>query len=378
MPNSQEDVIMPTATATKPRESKEPKSRQTKARQHEKIELAIDKKALKKLKLVAVAYSYVEREMFPTEDAYKAEVEVEERAQEVIKEVEKLGISAKGYAANQYLIANLQIDDPDFVVNLVDTLKGQDLLQTSVPAALELANIPYTGAGMQGLIIGNDRHLTKQMLMAFDIPTPKFQFIRRAGTDIDEELGLPLIVKLNEGGGSVGINNDAVKETFKDAQKRVDELIKTYKIPVIVEQFIDGREINAIVFDDGQRRHVFLGKKDFHFKPDGKHAFTSLESYDDVNSWGYKKVADEELTSQITRLAQRAFGALSHRDYSKFDIRVDEKTGTPYFTDSNPNTAFGPQEGTPIRDILKELYHIKFDDVLASLLSKYARKIERS
>src|SRR5690349_19349555 len=106
---------MATGTATKPTETKKPKTQQAKSkpRQSEKIELAIDKKALKKLKLVAVAYSYVQREMFATEDAYKAEVEVEGRAQEVIKVLEKLGIPAKGYPANEYLISTLQIDDPD-------------------------------------------------------------------------------------------------------------------------------------------------------------------------------------------------------------------------------------------------------------------------
>src|SRR5262245_52587691 len=102
IPNNQEDMFMPTATATRSREAKKPMPRQTRARQHEKIELDIDKKALKKLRLVAVAYSYIEREMFATEDAYKAEVEVEGRAQEVIKAIEALGIPAKGYAANQY------------------------------------------------------------------------------------------------------------------------------------------------------------------------------------------------------------------------------------------------------------------------------------
>jgi D-alanine-D-alanine ligase len=369
---------MATATTPKQVETKKQKAEQPKpkAQQGQKIELAIDKKALKKVKLVAVAYSYVQREMFATEDAYKAEVEVEERAQEVIKVLEKIGIPAKGYPANEYLMSTLQIDDPDIVLNLVDTLKGSDLLQTSVPAALELANIPYSGAGMQGLVIGNNRHLTKQMLIAFDIPTPKFQFIRRAGTAIDKDLGLPLIVKLNESGGSVGINNNAVKETCEDAEKQVDELISTYKVPVVVEQFIDGREINVIVFDDGKRKHVFMAEKDFKFKPDGKHAFTSLESYDDVNSWSYKKVDDEALVSKITTLSQRAFNSLMHRDYCKFDIRVEDKTGILYFTDSNPNTAFGPQEGTPIKDILQDIYGIKFEDVLASLLSKYARKIE--
>ena len=54
-------------------------------------------------------------------------------------------------------------------------------LQTSVPAALELANIPYTGAGLQGLVIGNDRNLVKQIMIANDIPTPPYQFIQPQG-----------------------------------------------------------------------------------------------------------------------------------------------------------------------------------------------------
>lgn len=49
-----------------------------------KVKLAVEKEALKKFKLVAVAYSYVEREWFPTEAAYLAEAEVEERAGEVV------------------------------------------------------------------------------------------------------------------------------------------------------------------------------------------------------------------------------------------------------------------------------------------------------
>jgi D-alanine-D-alanine ligase len=337
-------------------------------------QLYVDKKALKKLKLVAVAYSYVERDMFPTEDAYIAEVEVEDRAKQVIAELEKLGIPAKGYPANQYFVTNLLVDDPNLVLNLVDTLRGKDALQTTVPAALELANIPYTGAGMQGLVIGNNRHLTKQLLTAFEIPTPEFQFIQRAGTNINQDLGLPLIVKLNESGGSVGINNDAVQESYESAQKKVDDMISTYKIPVIVERFIDGKEINVVVIDDGRKKHVFLAEKIFRQSTDGKHFFTSLETYNDPKAWTYKRV-EEPLASQITKYAQRAFTGLNYKDYAKFDVRVEDKTGTPYFSDCNPNTAFGPDEGIPLTDIA-ELYGISFQNMLASLVSKNARKIK--
>lgn len=335
-----------------------------------KSKLAIDREALKKFRLVVVAYSAVERENFATKDAYEAEVEVEQRAVEVAEEVRKLGVPARTLPGDQYFYTNLLVDRPDIVINLVDTLKGRDQLQPSVPAALELANMPYTGAGMDGLIIGNNRNLTKRLLMAYDIPTPPFQFIRRAGTNIDEDLGLPLIVKLNEGGGSVGIDNHAVKETVRAAILRVNKLITTYRVPVVVERFIDGPEITCVVFEDLARRHVYMAQKKFNKKPDGKHYFTSLESYNDWNAYRYVPV-EENLKFEIKKLAVRAFGGLGHKDYAKFDIRVDENTGIPYFTDSNPNTAFGPDLGLPMTEVLK-LNGIEFSEVLASLLTKYA------
>jgi len=341
--------------------------------QTEEFNPQIDKEALKKLRLVVVAYSHVEKEMFATKQAYEAEVEVEERAAQVVEEIKKLGIEAKGSPGDQYFLTNLLVDQPDLVLNLVDTLKGKDNLQTSVPAALELSNIPYTGAGIDGIVIGNDRNLTKRLLMAYDVPTPAFQFIRRSGTSVQEDLGLPLIVKLNVSGGSVGIDNKAVKESYNEAQKKVDQMIATYKTPVIVEQFIDGPEITVCVFEDGQKTNVFMGEKVFRHKPDGKHFFTSFESYDDVRSYTYKQV-EEPIKTKVARLAVRAFNGLYHKDYAKFDVRYDDRTNTPYFTDSNPNTAFGPDKGLPFTEVAL-MNGVPFSDILSSLLSKYAREI---
>lgn len=339
------------------------------------VKLEIDKDALKKLNLVAVAFSYLEREWFPTDESYEAEFEVVSRAQQVAEELEKLKVPSKTYPADQYFFTNLLVDKPDLVLNLVDTLRGKDALQTSVPAALELANIPYTGAGMQGMVIGNNRNLFKQLLIASDIPTPPYQYITRKNAKIDENTGLPLIVKLNESGGSVGIDNNAVKETIEQAQDQVRELISTYHAPVIVERFIPGDEITAIVLEDAARKHVFLAKKVFRFKPDGKHNFTSLDSYHMKNPYSYTMLQNKEQEEKITSYVEKAFTALQHRDYAKFDIRVDEEDGVPYITDSNPNTAFGPHMGLPLTEIL-HMYGIPFQDVLASLISKHAKKIQ--
>jgi D-alanine-D-alanine ligase len=336
----------------------------------------VDQVALKELKLVAVAYSFVNREDFATQGAYDAEIEVEERAEEVMEEIKEMGIPVKGYAADSYFFTNILVDQPDLVLNLVDTVRGQDALQPAIAGALELSEMQYTGAGMRGLVIGNSRHLFKQLLLAHDIPTPPYKFIRDMRSSIPADLGLPLIVKLNESGGSVGIDNKAVKETMAAAEKKVEQMLEAYRIPVIVEKFVDGPEITAVIYDDGRKKHIFLGQKKFHIKPDGKHDFTSLESYEDARAYTYK-FPDQAIIDKVTPLVNRAFDILGHRDYAKFDIRWEEATGTPYFIDCNPNTAFGPDKGLPMTEVLM-LHGIDFPSILKSLLSKHARHIQKS
>jgi D-alanine-D-alanine ligase-like ATP-grasp enzyme len=81
---------------------------------------------------------------------------------------------------------------------------------------------------------------------------------------------------------------------------------------------------------------------------------------------------EEPLKSKISKLAVRAFNGLIHKDYAKFDIRVDEVNQIPYFTDSNPNTALGPDLGLPFTEVLA-LHGVTFEEVLTSMISKYGR-----
>jgi D-alanine-D-alanine ligase len=339
-----------------------------------KTKLNIDSDALKKIKLVAVAYSFVDKNLFPNEEAYKAEAEVEERAQEVLEEIKKLGLEAKGFPGDQYLLTNLLVDRPDVIVNLVDTVRGKDKLATAIPAFLEYANIPYTGCGVTGMVIGSNRHLFKELLDYNKIPTPEYKFIKDLRSNTPPAFDPPYIVKLNESGGSMGIDNKAVKETAAQVMKKVEDLQGDYKIPVLVEKFIDGQEITGIVFEDGKTRHVFLAEKKFRIKADGKHEYTSIESYDNPNAAKYQLV-EEELEKKVSELCAKAFEILRFSDYAKFDIRVDEKDGTPYFIDCNPNTALGPGD-QPMTQVM-QLHGIEFGDILASLLSNHVKSPTR-
>ena len=339
-----------------------------------KTKLNIETEALKELKRVAVAYSFVQREFFPTEEAFFAEQEVEERAKQVIEEIKKLGLEAKGYAADQYFLTNLLVDQPDLIVNLVDTVRGKDKLASTIPAFLEFANMSFTGCGMTGMVIGSNRHLFKELLQQNGIPTPEYKFIKDLRSNTPPAFDPPYIVKLNESGGSMGIDNHAVKETPAQIMKKVEALQGEYKIPVLVEKFIEGPEITGIVFDDGKTRHVFLATKKYRLKPDGKHEFTSIESYDVPNAARFEPV-EEELEKKVTELCARAFEILRFTDYAKFDIRVDAQDMTPYFIDCNPNTALGPGD-QPMTQVM-HLHGIEFEDILASLLSKHAKSPAR-
>jgi len=335
-----------------------------------KIKLNVESDALKELHLVAVAYSFVQREFFPNEEAFSAEQEVEARAQEVIEEIKKLGLEAKGYPADQYLLTNLLVDKPDLIVNLVDTVRGKDKLASTIPAFLEYASMPFTGCGTTGMVIGSNRHLFKELLQQNNIPTPEYKFIKDLRSNTPPSFDPPYIVKLNESGGSMGIDNRAVKETAAQVLKKVETLQGDYKIPVLVEKFIEGPEITGVVFEDGKNRHVFLARKKYRLKPDGKHEYTSIESYEIPNAAKFEFV-EEELEKKISELCVKAFEILRFTDYAKFDIRVDEKDETPYFIDCNPNTALGPGD-QPMTQVM-HMHGIEFEDILASLLSKHAK-----
>ncbi len=339
-----------------------------------KLKLNVDTEALKQIKLVAVAHSDVQEEFFPNKEAYEAEAEVLDRAKQIMEECKKLGLESKAYPADQYLLTNILVDRPDVIVNLVDTVRGKDKLASTIPAFLEYANIPFTGCGITGMVIGSNRHMFKELLEHNGIPTPEYKFIKDLRSNTPPSFDPPYIVKLNESGGSMGIDNKAVKENANQLMKKVEDLQNAYKIPVLVEKFIDGLELTGVVFDDGKTRHVFLANKKFKLKPDGKHAYTSIESYEVDNAWKYEPV-EGELEKKVSDLCIKAFDVLRFTDYAKFDIRVDETDMTPYFIDCNPNTALGPGD-QPMTEVMA-MYGIDFPDILASLLSNHVKNPTR-
>lgn len=119
----------------------------------------------------------------------------------------------------------------------------------TIQGLLELANVPYVGAGVLGSAIGMDKDVMKRLLREAGIPVVRFlTFNRSSLKEIDfgrvrDELGLPLFVKPANLGSSIGMNKIKGKEQFQPALKEAFQ----YDNKILIEEYIKGREIECSV-----------------------------------------------------------------------------------------------------------------------------------
>lgn len=314
-------------------------------------------------KHVGIIYSDVKREYFPTEEQYLTEKDAEHDAKLIGTYLDRMGIDFTLYPADEALVENLRKKKPEMVFNLVDSVKGNEYLSSSIPGVLELVDIPYTGAGILGLSLTYNKFVTKKLLQQYGIPVPYYQLFTTPNDPLDTALRFPLISKLNEIHGGVEMTKDAVSENEKQLRERVKKLITTYDQPVLVEEYIVGREIVAM-YVAGQNRRVYCAEKIFN-KPGEKFIFTTFDDQwtHGYNTFHYQKYSDPLLNDYV----RRAFYGIKMADYGKFDIRQDN-SGRYFFIDSNCNPAFGPKEAECAISNILDLYGVSFTEILRRLL----------
>src|SRR3990172_10875582 len=290
---------------------------------------------------VGIIYSDVKRDYSPTERQLITEKGADKDARVISKYLEKLKIKPILYPGNSGLPQKLKKDKPNAVINLVDSVKGYEYLSSSIPGVLELLEIPYTGADILGLSLDTNKFVIKKLLEQNGVPVPRYQLFNTPGDYMDSTLHFPLISKLNAIHGAVEITLEAISENEKHLRERLRYLIQTYKQPVLVEEFIAGREITAILLE-GMNKKVYLAEKVFASRGD-RYAFTTFEDQwlaEGKSVFQYVKYDDPLLKEFV----KKAFDVTKMYDYGKFDVRLDQ-SGRYFFIDSNCNPAFGPRIG---------------------------------
>lgn len=325
------------------------------------------------LNKIGIIYSYVKREYFPTEEQYITEKDALSDAEVIANELRKLGVETVLIPGNETLTDELHTHKPEMVFNLVDSINGLEYLSATIPGVLDTLGIPFTGTGLLGLALCYNKFLTKQLLQSARIPVPNFQLFHTPADPLNVDMRFPLISKLNEIHGAVEIDETAVSENEKQLRERLSFLIKTYDQPVLVEEFITGREVVGYILQ-GNVTKIYMAEKVFT-KPDQKYIFATFD-----DQWGsfiseageplpepyhYEKYEDSLLKDYL----KKAFEITDMLDYAKFDVRIDA-SGRHYFIDSNANPAFGPYElATAMGYIVQKLYNVNFSEILKRLIN---------
>ncbi len=246
----------------------------------------------------------------------------------------------------------------DFVFMALHGANGED---GRVQAAFDLHHIRYTGTGYLGSAISMDKGITKIMLKEAGIPVPKGFRMEKAYSDADlsvHDLDFPVVVKVNNGGSSVGVfisrDQEAYERDLEEAFEMADE--------VVVEEFIEGREFSVGVIDGKALPIIEIAPVEGFY--DYKNKYTPGSTIETCPA-----VLSEELTKKMQRHAEAAYHALFLNAYGRCDFMMKED-GSMYCLEANTlpgmtETSLLPQEaaavGVDYPDLCEKLIEISMN-----------------
>ena len=268
--------------------------------------------------------------------------EVEE---EVAETLGKLGHDASLHVLDGSLkgLHALARIDCDLIFNLAESFAGNDTADYCIAAYLELIQKRFTGAGSHGLLFAQDKGVAKKILEFHGIHTPVFARSYRGRLDFSHDLEFPVIVKPAREDGSIGIEFNAVVSSIRELMERIDWLHANFDSPVLIEEYVEGREMYVGVLGNDNPAALPVVELDLSKLPEGMPRIAGAEvkwgkgtrAYRDTKS----AVADdlpEETVNQLQTTAVAVYQALELRDYARIDMRL-RPDGRVAVIEANPN-----------------------------------------
>lgn len=258
-------------------------------------------------------------------------------------------LQAKGHSVvrlggGSEFIDNIQREKVDIVFNIAEGRGNYRSREAQVPSILEMLDIPYTGSDPQCLAICLDKCVTKKLVAAAGVSTPRWQAIANK-----EELcqiswdgfPFPAIIKPAYEGSSKGIRLDSIVNTPEQVTGAVPKLMAHYRQPVMIEEFIDGDEVTVGIIGNSPPRVLGLmrilprrNEAPFVYSLEIKRDWKVLVDYE------CPARLREKVLNEISASSLQAFRALGCRDFARLDFRVSSE-GMPYFLEINPLPGLG-------------------------------------
>jgi D-alanine-D-alanine ligase len=260
---------------------------------------------------------------------------------------------------------------PDVVFNMFEGFGDDPAAECHFAQLLEDEGAAFTGCSSQTLWRAGRKDLAKRIFQEAGLPTPEFRVVDNEAAGRSFHLRWPVIIKPAFRDASIGIDQLNVVTNQTGLSRQIARLAAEYGFPILVEEFIRGREISAAVVD--WPRLKMLPAVETLFV--GRNGDWPVATYDskwrpgsqDYESTPLRYPAElaPQLAQRLAEIAECAFRVLNCRDFVTVDFRL-AGDGTPYLLEVNPNPGMAPSAcllhsfeltGTHYTDFLIQMLH---------------------
>ena len=265
----------------------------------------------------------------------------------------------------------------DLVFNIAEGIHGIGR-EAQVPAILDAYNIPYTFSDPLVMSLTLHKGMTKRIIRDAGIPTSNFFVYENEG---DEKLGAfqpPFFIKPVAEGTGKGISLNSIINHSADLGRACQAMVMEYKQPVLVEQYLSGREFTVGLLGTGSESRS-LGTMEvllLEGAEQGVYSYVNKERCEELVEYRQVKAEKDPLVKRSEEIALLSWRVLGCRDAGRVDIRCDE-SGNPFFLEVNPLAGLHPDHSDlPI--ICKQInmsYKSLIEEILDSATARISREI---
>jgi len=298
---------------------------------------------------------------------------LKEEYDDIVRALRRVGYRARAVNLEEdlkKLERVLKRSRPDVIFNLVEHFHDDADLEPAIAAMFDLYRIPYTGAPAFGLSLCQRKGLTKHVLQDNGVATPRFKMLH--GPTVPKRLGLgfPLIVKPSWEDASYGVEKGSVVRDREQLAERLKHVYEDFGVPILVEEFIEGRELHVSVW--GNDPPEVLPPIEFDFSdlpPDHPPIISYAAKWNPLEEVYHRVHAicpaslPKRLFQKVEKVAIQAYRITRCRDYARIDIRL--KDNKPYVLEVNPNPDI--TEGVSFMDSAEQAGY-SFEQALAKIV----------
>ncbi len=262
-----------------------------------------------------------------------------------------------------------------YAFNLCESVDENPHLVGHPAAVMDILGVSYTGSPALALAITTDKLLTKRILRAHGLPTPRYTAYDGTSSVDLRGLRFPLLVKPRFEDGSIGIDQESIFTDEIELRKRLPEFHSHFR-HLLLEEYIPGREFNVSLFGYPSPRVMPIAEISFDGFPKELHPIVGYKAKWERESLEYHHThrvfprdLPEVLERRICRIAMDCFQQFMLRDYGRVDFRVND-AGVSYILEVNANPCISPDAGFPAALNQAGIDYEEFVDQLARFVRK--------